>query len=347
MVTLFIINSLNMGGAEALILLQAIELKKRGEVVHVVVLKDGHPDMESRFVENKIDVIRLRGRPFLSIPCFLYVLHKVKPDIVHAHLFPSLLYGGVAKVLHFCNKLFFTEHNTTNNRRKWFLWPFDVAMYIPLDRLVCISYGVQTETTKWNRFLKNKSVVIENAISPCSVKSEYDCIAGNFRLITVGRLVADKNIELQIRMLCSVEYAHLDIYGEGSLRRSLEDLSVLLGVRNRVNFCGVTNSLPKIYRRYDAYIHTATLEGFGLVVAEAMSAGLPVIVPNLPGISEVAGEAGCKYNPNSLDELIVSVGSLANLSKNEREALGARSIKQSMKFGIEQHVDKLLSLYLT
>lgn len=347
MVTLLIINSLNMGGAEALVLLQAIELKKRGGAVHVVVLKSGHPDMESRFVENQIDVIRLKGIPFLSIPCFLYVLHKIKPDIVHAHLFPSLLYGGVAKVLRICNKLYFTEHNTTNNRRKWFLWPFDVAMYIPLDRLVCISYGVQAETIKWNRFLRSKSVVIENAISPCSVKTEYGCLAGKFRLITVGRLVTDKNIELQIRMLCAVEYAHLDIYGEGPLRRSLEDLSVSLGVQDRVNFCGVTNSLPEIYKRYDAYIHTATLEGFGLVVAEAMSAGLPVIVPNLPGISEVAGEAGCKFSPNSLDELICAVSSLANLSKKERETLGARSIKQSMKFGIEQHVDKLLSLYLT
>lgn len=52
--------------------------------------------------------------------------------------------------------------------------------------------------------------------------------------------------------------------------------------------------MPWVYAAADVYLHTAPCEGFGLTVAEAQAAGLPVVAYNVPGVNEivVGGETG-------------------------------------------------------
>lgn len=340
------INSLAMGGAEKLVLLEMLELNRRGHDTTVITLWPGEHNMTKRFQNSGLKVISLSGAKYYSIPEYIRIIKSLAPDILHTHLYPALLYGNVAHSITGPFRLFHTEHNTTNNRRRLYLWPFDVGMYIKLNHLICISEGVLVATKKWNPLLREgKAVVIENAIEPSMQKKEFTNCSDIIRLISVGRLVNDKNYHLQLRLVESLPNLELDIYGDGPLRNELENLASALNITSRVRFMGISPNLIKLYKNYDGYLHTATLEGFGLVVAEAMSAGLPTFVPDIPGVREVVGDAGFLYPANSMTDLQAIVETVFQNSKQELERVGVRAIEASQRYSIERHVDKLEKLY--
>lgn len=341
------INSLAMGGAENLVLLELLELNRRGHDTTVVTLWPGEYNMTKRFESAGLNVRSLSNAKYRSIPEYVKLIKSLDPDVLHTHLYPSLLYGNVAQAIGGPFRFFHTEHNTTNNRRKFYLWPFDVGMYLQLKKLICISKGVLTATTQWNPLLREgKAIVIENTFSPSEQKKCYERQGNRIRLLSVGRLVHDKNYPLQLRLLQSLPNLELDIFGDGPLRQELEEMAVSLNIAPRVRFMGIHPNLAQHYRDYDAYLHTATLEGFGLVVAEAMSAGLPVFVPNIPGVSAVVGDAGYIYASDCLPDLRSIIEKVFCKDASELEMIGMRAIQASRRFSIQGHVDKLEKLYL-
>lgn len=344
---LHIINSLQVGGAETLLLHVSTELISRGHAVDVLVLEEGNPIIEERFSRNNIRVIHLHKKRYLSIREFLKAIRgSDQYDICHTHLYPALLYGWIAKLLGLVTKLIHTEHNTTNNRRKWYFWAFETALYSQMDAVICISGGVKEALDNWLPNSKNKSTVIWNAIAPSRKKEDYSRNSSRvLRFLSVGRLVKDKNFELQLKMLAIVDGVSIDIAGDGPLKRELQILAETLNVSDRVRFLGNVADMVNLYQQYDAYIHTATLEGFGLVVGEAMSAGLPVIVPYLPGIEEVAGDSSLFFGSNNLSELCKKVILIKDMSQNDYSSLCIGSLQRSNYFGIDQHVSKLETLY--
>src|SRR5262249_59830905 len=72
----------------------------------------------------------------------------------------------------------------------------------------------------------------------------------------------------------------LVLLGEGEQRAKLEGLRDALGLRNDVSMPGFKqyDELPAYYGLASAFVHTSTTEQWGLVVNEAMAAGLPVLV---------------------------------------------------------------------
>lgn len=335
-----------MGGAETLVLLETLELEKRGHETTVVTLSPGEYNMTRRFEAAGLQVHTLSQKKHQSIPEYVNLIRLLAPDVVHTHLYPALLYGNIARATAGPFRFFHTEHNTTNNRRKFYLWPFDVGMYLQLSSLICISEGVLKSTTHWNPFLRNgKAVLIENTFPPSEPKVSYTRKDSRIRMISVGRLVHDKNYDLQLRLLQSCQNIDLDIFGDGPLKDELERLATSLGLTSRVRFMGIKSDLSAVYKNYDGYLHTATLEGFGLVVAEAMSAGLPTFVPNIPGVREVVGGAGFTYAPNCLSDLRTTIEKAFAKSDHELEKMGMCAIQSSQKFSLKRHVDKLEALY--
>lgn len=100
-------------------------------------------------------------------------------------------------------------------------------------------------------------------------------------IISVGRLHPQKNHELLLEafaMICR-KYPHwrVEIYGEGEHRQELERRIVALGLEGRAFLKGVTADIDGVYRGASIHAFPSLCEGFGLVVIEAMSAGLPAI----------------------------------------------------------------------
>lgn len=101
------------------------------------------------------------------------------------------------------------------------------------------------------------------------------------RLISIASLSVKKN---QRQMLDAMKIIHqrhpdweLTIHGEGPLRKELETYAGQIGVSEYVHFPGVTNDVYGKLGEASIFLLTSSIEGFGLVIVEAMSAGLPCV----------------------------------------------------------------------
>ncbi len=102
-------------------------------------------------------------------------------------------------------------------------------------------------------------------------------------MVVVGRLLEHKRIDLAVRALANLAgraQVRLGIVGEGPERASLERLARELGVDGRVTFFGALASddeVASLLRGASALLSTSEREGFGLIVAESLAVGTPVI----------------------------------------------------------------------
>ena len=95
--------------------------------------------------------------------------------------------------------------------------------------------------------------------------------------LVVSRLGIEKNVELAIDALARVPALRLAVVGEGPHRPALEERARRLGVAGRVRFVGnlARERLPDVYASADAFSFPSTTDTQGLVLAEALAAGLP------------------------------------------------------------------------
>ena len=118
-----------------------------------------------------------------------------------------------------------------------------------------------------------------------------------FRIVQIGRLEHEfKGQDILIEALAillsrGISNVVVDLIGEGPSRQYLEDMADRLGVKNHVNFLG---NCPQSYVfsnlcDYNLLVQPSRKEGFGLTVAEAMVAGVPVLVSDSQGPAEVVG----------------------------------------------------------
>lgn len=115
--------------------------------------------------------------------------------------------------------------------------------------------------------------------------------AGGPVLLSVGRLERDKGFDRLLGLLLPVFERHpnlvLLIVGEGSLRTFLEREAERLGLSGRVYLLGARRDVPELCDLCEIMVLASRFESFGIVAAEAMMAGRPVVGPRIPGLDEV------------------------------------------------------------
>lgn len=113
-----------------------------------------------------------------------------------------------------------------------------------------------------------------------------------FRFGTAGHIRTYKGGHIAIAALAELDRrgieAELWIAGTGPKREEMENFAKRLGIDSLVRFRGFVADMQEFYDNLDCYVHVAVREPFGLVAAEAMLAGCPVIVSRIDGLPEVA-----------------------------------------------------------
>jgi glycosyltransferase involved in cell wall biosynthesis len=116
-----------------------------------------------------------------------------------------------------------------------------------------------------------------------------------------------------------------------------------------VKFIGFQDPSERFFAGLDLFIHTPRAEAFGLVVAEAMATGLPVIATRVGGLLDLVrpGETGILVPP---DDLVQTTGALESLLSDARERvrLGARAAQVAAEeYGLELCASRHVELYKT
>lgn len=142
--------------------------------------------------------------------------------------------------------------------------------------------------------------------------------SGAIRLVFVGQLIPRKNLEAVIRAIAERPHVRLTVVGVGPLRKELQAL-VLRAVPDpsRVTFLGYVDGkdIPAVLVEHDALVLPSTEEVWGLVVNEALAAGLSVIVSDRAGVAQsVRGQPGvfiCPPTSAALGEALDQLGSFS------------------------------------
>lgn len=347
-----IINRLIGGGAEVMV-----------PLIHKEHLKSGVDSwilsMETADDRGTPQVVSFGGRlprwrePF-RLRKVLKELEQAGPiDVIHTHLTQSQMFAKYAvRGLSQRPILVTTEHDTSNRRRE-ISWgrAFDQFLYRGYDRVICISQGVQQSMEEWLPGLSDRLVTVTNGVDLSALRElkREERGAGPVRFLSVGRVIPKKNFGVAIRALATWERTDwtYTIVGEGEQREELESLARSLGVAERVRFAGYVEDVVPFYAASDVFLLPSLWEGFGLVAAEAMGAGLLVLAADVPGLAEVVGrdgEAGILLPPEDPDAWTKAIEDvLANRSRLSEVSAKAR--KRAEEFSIDRTASGYREVY--
>ena len=188
-----------------------------------------------------------------------------------------------------------------------------------LDRLV-----VLTEKSKasWPE-LSNVEVIPDPL--PFQIDAKSDLHAK--RIITIGRYAYQKGYDMLLRAWAEIEKKYPDwqlaIYGMGdqdSLRNQIRELGL---DADRCLLNGPVNDVIKEYQNSSVFVLPSRFEGFGLVIIEAMSCGVPVVAFNCPmGPDEIISDGE--------DGFLVPVGDIRALAEKLQTLMQNQELR--MKF---------------
>jgi glycosyltransferase involved in cell wall biosynthesis len=148
--------------------------------------------------------------------------------------------------------------------------------------------GVSPSVVKYLRSC-TRAVEIELIHNPVSFSNgEVDpATFGRRRVISVGRLDPVKGYDTLIEAWALLKQrgieAHLDIFGEGSLRTSLEARIIESGLQDSVNLCGFVTNISERLSTYSFNVLVSQKEGFPNAVVEAAAYGLPTLLTDVDG----------------------------------------------------------------
>ncbi|WP_246105260.1 glycosyltransferase family 4 protein [Rhodoligotrophos appendicifer] len=146
-------------------------------------------------------------------------------------------------------------------------------------------------------------------------------------IAAVGRLVPQKGFDLLLEAFGQVAPYHpkwsLTIWGEGPERINLTMLRDELGLSDRVRFAGVSERPGSWLETADVFVLSSRYEGWGIVLMEAMAAGLPVV------------SFDCKFGPREMishgeDGLLVPAGNVTALAASLSHLLGDESLRRNL-----------------
>lgn len=150
------------------------------------------------------------------------------------------------------------------------------------------------------------------------------------RLLYAGPLIRRKGLSTLIEALPFLKRRsipfHLLLVGEGPELQPLREQAASLGVGGAIEFAGFVKEsrLVEAYRGADVFVFPSLLEGFGLVLVEAMACGLPVVANAIAPMTEVVGDAGLLVPPSDPGALGEALARLA-ADPDLRAALAGRA----------------------
>lgn len=236
-----------------------------------------------------------RKRGMISAFFSLYKLfRKLKPDVVHTHLFDDSLPALLAARLAGINKRIVTKADTTFHyfyAPKWVL--ADQFNNWNATHIVPVSNEAKTFIIEKESAPNEKITMIHNGIPSKIFTQQSETIKNelidNFQLAgkrvigTVSRLIEWKGYRYIIEAIPTVIEKYPNavflFVGQGNQKDELETLARKLNVRQHIIFTGWIDRsyMPSLYSILDVYVHAANFEPFGFVIPEAMMNAAPIV----------------------------------------------------------------------
>lgn len=307
---LFVIGTLDNGGAERVVSLLAGELSRRGYEVSIITiinnkinykLKEGvkvvQLDLKGSGIKrnfNRISALRKEIKKNDVIISFLAIINMA-----------TLLAGiGLRK------RIIMSERNDParepGNRH------VRVIRNLMYKYFHCNCFVFQTNDA-CNYFpnsIKKKSTIIPNPIIELPEPFKGD---RKKNIVTIARLEPQKNLKLLLKCFATVSRKYpdysLDIYGRGPQLNELQEYARTLKMQGKVNFHGFVKNVHEEIKDAGIYVMSSDYEGISNGMLEALGLGLPVIATDCP----IGGAR--MFIQNNVNGLLVPVGNEKKLTE--------------------------------
>jgi 1,2-diacylglycerol 3-alpha-glucosyltransferase len=347
--------------------------RKHGHRVMVVA-----PEYEN-MPENEVGVIRIpaiqhfKGSDFsvlLPIPGFLTrAIEKFKPDIVHTH-HPFLIGETALRVAHILElPLVFTHHTMYEQ----------YTHYVPGNSKALKRFAKDLSTRYANLcdqiFAPSESIAsvllkrgVETPITVVPTGVHFDQFTGGsgtgfqmamgipedaFVVGHVGRLALEKNLQFLTaavtKFLKAESRAHFLVIGRGPSEKAIQEIFFRKGLQGRLHFAGSLDYplLTSAYKAMDVFAFASKSETQGMVLSEAMAAGVPVVALDAPGAREVVTDQvnGRLLGSESVEEFASALQWIAAFAPKKRHELRQGAVQTAQLFSIDRSVKKALTCY--
>lgn len=347
----FLINSLAGGGAEGVCVNVANGLAEQGWDINLVVLHLNNEAYKDRVSSKvKLDVLGVNHmrHSFFTLKKYINKNRPGKIIIFNYELTVPIILLRI--LFRFKYKIIARNINTISAARmqakKERLWQRYISsnlvsfFYSNVDHVINQCNAMEKDLLKIYPKLTGKTSVIYN---PIAQHIEEYSSSNNLRYVEkedyflcVGRLEEQKAFHYAIEafsiILKTYPNYRLKIVGQGSLEISLKQLSINLGIDDRVDFEGFQKNTIPYYLHARATLLTSLFEGFPNVLIESIALGTPVIAFDCPsGPSEIIkqGVNGYLVEKNNQEDFVAKVHQVLTDGFENSELLKTVNFTQS------------------
>lgn len=348
------------------------ELRRRGHEVRVVA-----PTFEGA-EESTADVLRVpavqgfNGSDFsVRIPqpgLIADWLDTFRPEVIHSH-HPFLL-GDAALRYSWARSLplVFTHHTLYEQ----------YTHYVPLDsdalKRVAIQMAVEycnlcthviAPSASIELLLRDRGVLVPLTVIPTGIDLDFYSSGNRAAFLRahnvaedalvighVGRLAAEKNLDFLARAVGRYLHDHAEavflVVGAGDHADAVSDALLAHAQPSQVLMVGkkTGRELADAYAAMDVFVFSSQSETQGMVLAEAMAAGAPVVALDGPGVRDVVTrENGRLLKGDATEEQFAEAIELLTADPARLEKLHQRAQRSIEPFSVEHRTDHLVELY--
>lgn len=348
---LHVITSLGTGGAERLMVDLLPRLRDLGNDVSLLLFDGTKTVFYDELAQTGIKITSFSQGGNVYDMRYIGKLRKILPqyDIVHAHNTACQYFVSLAKRFSHCKtRIVTTEHNTFNRRREYsLLRHVDRAIYRQYDAIIAISDKTRENLTAFvgDNFPIS---IINNGIDlspyadfrPNYPPPDEDVIV---TMVAAFRPQKDQDTLLRAMALLPGRYK-LWLLGDGERRGELETLADSLGIKDRVTFWGNQKDVPSFIRQSNIMVLSSHWEGLSLSLLESMASRRPMIVSEVDGLRDIAGNVAVTVRHEDETQLADAITSLAT-DKALYEKISSQCHVEAMKYDIDKMVESYNNLY--
>ena len=319
------------------------------------LLKDAGIPVTEMKMRNGFDLVGL-----FRFACWF---HKSDFAIVHDHISTPL----ARFVIYLCNpkiKIISTEHSQSILDGYGFVQKYWNRLCSKItDKYIAVSNAVKVSFERQINIDSSKVVTIPNLIDSARFSKLSNTLKVNIRnnlkipinaiiLISVGRLTSDKGfdrlIDLLFPVLSGYHNTHLVIIGEGILHDTLVKKISHLKIVDRIHLLGIRNDVAELLSASNIFVFASKVETFGIVVAEAMMAGIPTVAIDILGLNEVVENeiSGILINEDKIEEEFAKAVIRLINNNNLCSRMGMNARKSALeRFEVEKVLSQILEVY--
>lgn len=331
---LYVVTGLGVGGAESVVVNLADKAKSQGHDVRIVYLT-GAANLTPRNKDISLHSLGMRSSLdfFKAAIGLCQIIREYQPEVVHSHMVHANILSRLVRVFVRFPRLVCTAHSTNEGG---FLRMF---AYRITDKLADVTTNVSSEAAKAfeskGAVPAGKMISVPNGVdTTCFIgslalreqaRAEF-CLGDIFTLVAVGRLEPEKdyiNLLHALRLIIEQgRHVHLLIVGGGSQEMTLKNIASELNLTQHISWLGIRRNVEFVLNAADLFVLSSAYEGFGLVVAEAMSCEIAVIATDCGGVREVVGQNDLLVRPGDSEHLAEKIIRMIDKSPMERAFLG-------------------------